>query len=142
MVHANDLADRPEQFSDDFRAILGYGAGLPAVRLVRAQRDIAAAQQRIRVAFADLDAVVMPTTPQTAFDFSEAVPVNQADLTAIANLTDRPAVSVPMGFADNGLPLGLQLVGPRFGEAATLRYARAYELAAGHDMRLRDSAFA
>ena len=142
VAHAADLADRPEQFSDEFRAMLGYGARLPAVRLVRAQREIAAAQQRIRVAFADLDAVVMPTTPQTAFDFSEAVPVNQADLTAIANLTDRPAVSVPMGFAANGLPIGLQVVGPRFGEAAILRYACAYELAAGHVMRVRDSAFA
>ncbi len=135
VVHAADLAERPEQLSDELRAMLGYGAALPAVRLVRAQRDIAAARARIMATFADLDAIVMPTTPQTAFDFSDPVPVNQADLTAIANLTDRPAVSVPMGFASNGLPMGLQVLGRAFGEAAILRVARAYELAANHDMR-------
>lgn len=135
VVHADDLAARPEQFSDQFRAMLTYGASLPATRVVQAQRDIAAAQVRVRKAFGDLDALVMPTALQTAFDFAAAVPDNQADLTAIANLTDRPAVSVPMGFSPEGLPMGLQFLGRPFGEDAILRYARTYELAVGHDMR-------
>lgn len=135
VVHADDLADRPEQLSDEFRAMLTYGASLPATRLVQAQRDIAAACVRVRTAFADLDTLVMPTALQTAFDFGTPVPDNQADLTALANLTDRPAVSVPMGFSSDKLPMGLQFLGIPFGEAAILRYARTYELAAGHDMR-------
>jgi len=137
VAHAADLAERPDELSDTFRAMLLYGASLPATRIVEAQRDIAAAGVLVAGAMAELDALVMPTAPQTAFDFNEEVPVNQADLTSIANLTDRPAVSVPMGFSSNGLPMGLQFLGRRFGEAAILRFARAYELAAGHDMRPR-----
>lgn len=135
VVHADDLANRPEHLSEAFRGMLNYGASLPATRVVQAQRDIAAARVRVRRAFADLNALVMPTALQTAFDFSAPVPDNQADLTALANLTDRPAVSVPMGFSPAGLPMGLQFLGHAFGEAAILRYARTYELAAGHDMR-------
>jgi Asp-tRNA(Asn)/Glu-tRNA(Gln) amidotransferase A subunit family amidase len=96
---------------------------------------IAAARVRILKAFGNLDALIMPTALQTAFDFDDPVPDNQADLTAIANLTDRPAISVPMGLSPDGLPMGLQFLGLPFGEAAILRYARAYEVAAGHDMR-------
>lgn len=137
IAHADDLAARPDQLSDEFRAMIAFGAGLPATKLVKAQRDIAAASLLVARAFDGLDALVLPTAPQTAFDFADGVPANQADFTSIANLTDRPAVSVPMGFAPNGLPLGLQFLGRRFGEAALLRFARAYELAADHDMRPR-----
>jgi aspartyl-tRNA(Asn)/glutamyl-tRNA(Gln) amidotransferase subunit A len=137
VVHADDLANRADQFSDGFRAMLSFGASLPATRLVQAQRDIAAARARVQKAFGDLDALVMPTALHTAFDFDDPVPDNQADLTALANLTDRPAVSVPMGLSPEGLPMGLQFLGLPFGEAAILRFARTYELAAGHDMRPR-----
>ena len=134
-VHAEDLADRASTLSDGLRTMLSFGASLPATRLVQAQRDIAAARVRVLKAFGNLDALIMPTALQTAFDFDDPVPDNQADLTAIANLTDRPAISVPMGLSPDGLPMGLQFLGLPFGEAAVLRYARAYEVAAGHDMR-------
>ncbi len=137
VVHAADLAERPDLLSDTFRAMLSFGAGLPATRLIQAHRDIAAARILVAEALQGLDGLVLPTAPQTAFDFADEVPVTQADLTSIGNLTDRPAVSVPMGFSTAGLPMGLQFVGHRFGEAAILRYARAYERAAAHDMRPR-----
>jgi aspartyl-tRNA(Asn)/glutamyl-tRNA(Gln) amidotransferase subunit A len=137
VVHADDLANRADQLSDGFRAMLSFGASLPATRLVQAQRDFAAARVRVHKAFGDLDALIMPTALHTAFDFDDPVPDNQADLTALANLTDRPAVSVPMGLSPEGLPMGLQFLGLPFGESAILRFARTYELAAGHDMRPR-----
>lgn len=137
VVHAEDLTGRPDQLSDGLRTMLSFGASLPATRLVQAQRDIASARVRVQKAFGNLDALIMPTALQTAFDFDAPVPDNQADLTAIANLTDRPAVSVPMGLSPGGLPMGLQFLGRPFGEAAILRFARAYELADGHDMRPR-----
>ena len=135
VVHAEDLADRAGTLSDGLRTMLSFGASLPATRLVQAQRDIAAARVRVLKAFGNLDALIMPTALHTAFDFDDPVPDNQADLTAIANLTDRPAVSVPMGLSPGGLPMGLQFLGLPFGEATILRFARAYELAVGHDMR-------
>ncbi|WP_353194238.1 amidase [Pusillimonas noertemannii] len=47
------------------------------------------------------------------------------------NLTQQPAASIPCGFSSQGLPIGMQIVGPRFGDALVLRAARAYEMAAG-----------
>ena len=43
------------------------------------------------------------------------------------NLTQQPACSIPCGLTEAGLPIGLQLVGPMFGDALVLRAARAYE---------------
>jgi aspartyl-tRNA(Asn)/glutamyl-tRNA(Gln) amidotransferase subunit A len=43
------------------------------------------------------------------------------------NLTQQPAVTVPCGLTRAGLPMGLQIVGPMFGDALVLRAARAYE---------------
>jgi aspartyl-tRNA(Asn)/glutamyl-tRNA(Gln) amidotransferase subunit A len=46
------------------------------------------------------------------------------------NLTQQPAASVPCGLTSQGLPAGLQIVGPRFADALVLRAARAFEKAA------------
>jgi aspartyl-tRNA(Asn)/glutamyl-tRNA(Gln) amidotransferase subunit A len=46
------------------------------------------------------------------------------------NLTKQPAASIPCGLTSQGLPAGLQIVGPRYGESLVLRAARAYEKAA------------
>jgi aspartyl-tRNA(Asn)/glutamyl-tRNA(Gln) amidotransferase subunit A len=43
------------------------------------------------------------------------------------NLTQQPAITVPCGLTSKGLPMGLQIVGPMFGDALVLRAARAYE---------------
>jgi aspartyl-tRNA(Asn)/glutamyl-tRNA(Gln) amidotransferase subunit A len=43
------------------------------------------------------------------------------------NLTQQPAITVPCGLMSKGLPMGLQIVGPMFGDALVLRTARAYE---------------
>lgn len=43
------------------------------------------------------------------------------------NLTQQPAISIPCGLTTAGLPVGMQIVGPAFGDALVLRAARAYE---------------
>jgi aspartyl-tRNA(Asn)/glutamyl-tRNA(Gln) amidotransferase subunit A len=45
------------------------------------------------------------------------------------NMTGQPAASIPCGFTADGLPVGLHIVGPMYGEAVVLRIARAYERA-------------
>ena len=52
-------------------------------------------------------------------------------LTGPFDLTGQPAISVPCGFTDDGLPVGLQLVGRRFEEALVFRAAHAYETGSG-----------
>lgn len=81
-----------------------------------------------------LDALLTPTTPTTAFPMGEvygdSVLMQYADqLTVPANHAGIPGLSMPVGFADDGLPIGAQLLGPDFSEASLLRIGRAYELA-------------
>ena len=83
-------------------------------------------------AFEKVDAVAMPTTPTTAFRLGERsddpLQLYVGDVfTASANLTGLPAVSVPCGRDDAGLPVGLQLIGRAFDEETLIRIGAAYE---------------
>lgn len=81
-----------------------------------------------------LDALLTPTTPTTAFPieavYGDSVLMQYADqLTVPANHAGVPGLSIPSGFDSDGLPIGIQLLGPDFSEATLLRIARAYEQA-------------
>ncbi len=85
-------------------------------------------------ALARCDVLVAPTTPTTAFRLGEKVddPLQMylADLFTLAlSLAGLCGVSVPCGFDQNGLPIGLQIMGRAFDEATVLRMAHAYEQA-------------
>jgi aspartyl-tRNA(Asn)/glutamyl-tRNA(Gln) amidotransferase subunit A len=81
-----------------------------------------------------LDALLTPTTPTTAFPmgavYGDSVLMQYADqLTVPANHAGVPGLSIPTGFDEDGLPIGVQLLGPDFSEAALLQIGRAYEKA-------------
>ena len=81
-----------------------------------------------------LDAILTPTTPSPAFPigdvYGDSVLMQYADqLTVPANHAGVPAISIPAGFNPDGLPIGVQLIGPDFSEGRILRVARSYELA-------------
>ena len=83
-------------------------------------------------AFADVDVLVGPTTPSTAFAIGEKAdnPLEMylSDVfTVTANLAGLPGISVPCGRDDTGLPVGLQIIGPALGEAKILKAARLIE---------------
>jgi len=89
------------------------------------RRDYERALERV-------DAVAMPTTPTPAFKLGEKTddPLQMylADVfTVSANLAGLPAISVPCGFSEDKLPIGLQLTGRAFDEATLLRTADAYQ---------------
>jgi aspartyl-tRNA(Asn)/glutamyl-tRNA(Gln) amidotransferase subunit A len=81
------------------------------------------------------DILVTPTVAVLPFDAGDLVPVGYVPDDWLAwtpftypfNLTGQPAISLPCGFTAQGLPVGMQIVGPLFGERAVLRAARAYE---------------
>ena len=133
--HAGDLAERPEQLSDGLRKALEFGRDAGVGRMIWAERMVADLMVRLRGAFEGLDALVLPTTLEAAFTFDQGAPDAQADFTAIASMAGLPAVTVPMGVTGDGLPLGLQLIGRAFADAEVLRLARAFERAAGLDLR-------
>jgi aspartyl-tRNA(Asn)/glutamyl-tRNA(Gln) amidotransferase subunit A len=71
---------------------------------------------------------LMPTAPQTAFAHGRA-PANQADFTALANIAGLPALALPAGWSEDGLPVSLQLVGAAASEATLLTVARQLDKA-------------
>ena len=81
--------------------------------------------------FQKVDAIISPTTPTTAFKIGEktedplSMYLNDI-LTIPANMAGLPGMSVPCGFVD-GLPTGLQIIGPRFSEARLYDIGMAYE---------------
>ena len=81
-----------------------------------------------------LDALLSATTPDTAFSmgdvYGDSVLMQYADqLTVTANHAGVPAISIPAGIRQNGLPIGVQLIGPDFSELSLLRIARNFEMA-------------
>ena len=85
-------------------------------------------------AFADVDAIACPVAPTTAFRIGEKsenpLEMYLSDIfTVPVNLAGVCAVSVPCGFDDGNLPIGLQLIGPHLGEAQIVHVAHAYERA-------------
>ncbi|WP_050181914.1 Asp-tRNA(Asn)/Glu-tRNA(Gln) amidotransferase subunit GatA [Domibacillus robiginosus] len=80
------------------------------------------------------DVIIGPTTPTPAFKIGEIIddPLTMYAndiLTIPVNLAGVPGISVPCGFAENGLPLGLQIIGRHFDEKNVYRVAHAYEQA-------------
>ncbi|MBW4437412.1 MAG: Asp-tRNA(Asn)/Glu-tRNA(Gln) amidotransferase subunit GatA [Pleurocapsa minor GSE-CHR-MK-17-07R] len=85
-------------------------------------------------AFQQVDVIAAPTTPKTAFPFgantSDPLQMYLEDVfTLPASMAGVPGMSVPCGFDQDGLPIGLQLIGPAFGEENVLRAGHAYEQA-------------
>ncbi len=83
------------------------------------------------------DLLLMPTLPVAAFPAGQVAPdkrggkqwIDWTPWTYPFNLSRHPAASIPCGLTSAGLPAGLQIVGPMYGEAAVLRAARAFEYA-------------
>jgi aspartyl-tRNA(Asn)/glutamyl-tRNA(Gln) amidotransferase subunit A len=75
--------------------------------------------------------LLMPTTPQAAFAHGSQAPASQADFTGLANIAGLPALAVPAGRDDDGLPVGVQLVGPAGSESRLIALARTLEPALG-----------
>ena len=108
-----------------------YGKAQAARTLIR---------QDFEEAFKDVDLIVTPVMPTTAFKLGEKAddPLQMylSDIYTISvNLAGLPAIALPCGFSSAGLPIGLQIIGRPFEEEAVLRAAHAYEQLT--DWRLR-----
>jgi aspartyl-tRNA(Asn)/glutamyl-tRNA(Gln) amidotransferase subunit A len=114
-------------------ARMGAGYGLLDYLAAMAERDrVRSIMSRFHERY---DLLLTPSLPLTAFDVGMDTPVdphgqswaNWTPFTYPFNLTGQPAASVPCGLAPDGLPIGLQIVGPRYADALVLRAARAFE---------------
>ncbi len=137
-----DLADmyattRSAGFGDEVkrRILLGtfvLSAGYYDAYYGRAQCVRTLLRSDFEAAFADVDVVIGPTSPTTAFRIGEKtedpLAMYLTDVfTVTANLAGLPGISVPCGSDADGLPIGLQIIGPPLGEDRILKAARLVE---------------
>lgn len=119
------------------RIMLGtyaLSAGYYDAFYLKAQKVRTLIQNDFHNAFQKVDALITPTTPEAAFKIGEK---NQDPITMYlndiftinANLAGLPGISLPNGFSQNGLPLGLQILGKHFAEETILQIAYAFEQA-------------
>ena len=132
----NTLSPAQQDLADpDFRAQALLGAPLSALDIQQLNLRRGALGAHMRQFMQRYDLLLTPAVAIPAFDVR---PAGQAPMTPESmlgwtpfsypfNLTQQPACSMPCGLTQDGLPIGLQLVGPMFGDALVLRAARAYE---------------
>jgi len=119
----------------DFRAEAELGARYSALDVHRLQLRRGELGSHMRQFMERFDLVATPSVAVPAFDARPAghSPMDPAAMLGWTpfsypfNLTQQPACTIPCGLTREGLPIGLQLVGPMFGDALVLRAARAYE---------------
>jgi aspartyl-tRNA(Asn)/glutamyl-tRNA(Gln) amidotransferase subunit A len=117
------------------REIAAAGAELPLLDYLAAVRDREQLGVRMNRFHERWDLLLTPALPLAAFAVGLEIPFKNdgshwpdwTPFTYPFNLTRQPAISVPCGLTSAGLPAGLQIVGPSYGDAAVLRAARAFE---------------
>ncbi|WP_030770838.1 amidase [Streptomyces sp. NRRL F-2664] len=136
--HARTLRAVPDLYGADVRVLLEAGELMTAGDYLRAQRARTLVRQAWREMMTAVDVIAAPTVPVTAVAAGqttvtwgdgtvESVSDAYVRLSAPANLTGVPSLTVPVGLDPRGLPIGMQLMGSPFGEAVLLRTGHAYE---------------
>jgi aspartyl-tRNA(Asn)/glutamyl-tRNA(Gln) amidotransferase subunit A len=137
--HATWLRERPQDYGEDVGARLRRGAAYSGQDVVEAQRRLARYVAEVNALLDEVDVLVAPTTPTPAWRFDtprvtlggveeENRPLGLR-LTTPFTAVGGPTLSVPCGFSAAGLPIGLQIAGRRWDEAAVLHVGHAYEQA-------------
>lgn len=136
--HAEFAAHNPELYQPETLRRILTGKNVSPAALLECRRELARARREISSVFANVDVLVTPTTPIPAPAIADLK--QDPDLlrprellllrnTRPINVWGLPAISVPCGFTEGGLPIGLQIIGPHWGEARVLQVAYAYEQA-------------
>jgi aspartyl-tRNA(Asn)/glutamyl-tRNA(Gln) amidotransferase subunit A len=136
--HAQFAARSPELYqAETLRRVL-TGKNISPETLLECRGELERARHEIASVFADVDLIVTPTTPIVAPTISELKLepnlLRPRELVLLRNtrpinVWGLPAISVPCGLTEGGLPIGLQIIGPHWGETHMLQVAYAYERA-------------
>lgn len=107
---------------------------IPRKEYIQARRELALCRRAIDAVFREVDLLVTPTVPVLAHPIGEPhegddIPEITARNTLPFDYYGIPTISIPCGFSRDGLPVGMQISGPRLGEVDVLTLAYAYERA-------------
>ena len=123
--HHERMTKSPEVYGEDVLRRLRMGQAFTSTEYSLARRKQAEMKRRMQQFFENYDLLILPSTSVTAPFIEGPDAVEQAKLltrfTAPFNLTGLPALSIPCGQAENGLPIGLQIVGPAWQEKKVLK---------------------
>ena len=140
---ANRALIKPEALWEHDQA-----AGLTGAQALNASAQRTAFYQHMLTLFERFDVLALPSAQVWPFDADQRWPAQidgramdtyhrWMEVVIYATFAGLPCISVPAGFSAAGLPMGLQLIGKPQGDAALLRLARAYEIAADEVLRVR-----
>ena len=140
--HMEWLKARGDLYDWSTRTRLESASLTPATTYIRAQRARTLVKNELMSALEDHDVIVLPASPTLAPPIAQStgspggyyqgrLDLGRRQYTSPAALAGLPAISVPCGFSDSDLPIGVQIIGRPFAEADLLRIAHRYEKAAG-----------
>ena len=132
--HEPNLKARPQDFGEITRGRFRIGALMSAADYLQAQRVRTLARREFAEVMQTVDFLVTPTMTQPAAAFEDYDPtstVRGRSFTAPFNVTGLPAISVPCGFTESGLPIGMQIAGKPFDEPGVIQAAYTYQQHAG-----------
>ena len=135
--HADWVRENLDDYGHDDRILLLTGSVMPAHYYYKAQKLRDLIRQQVLDSLGNYDALVFPTAGKTAQPIGDDPPVTSKETTSrlpflftrLFNLASCPAMSVPCGFDDNGMPVGLQIGGKPYSEETLFRIGHAYEQA-------------
>lgn len=132
MAHSRAEGFGPEVVRRILLGTYALSAGYYDAFYGQAQRVRTLVRNEFSAAYEQVDALISPTTPTTAFDIGERsadpIAMYYSDLCTIpSNLAGDPAISVPIGLDDDGLPIGFQIMAPALGEEVMYRVAAEVE---------------
>ncbi len=129
--HRERLAQHPEWFGEDVRQRLLIGRGFTSTEYALARQTQTVMKYRLGKMLREFDLLILPSTviPAPPIEGNDALEQARrlTRFTAPFNLTGLPAISIPCGFSQGGLPIGLQIISGAWKEASVLRAAQAYE---------------
>ena len=135
-VHKNYYANSPELYRPWMRERLAQAATADTCAYVEDRFALERVRRTVDDVFAEVDLLITPTTSVPPITIEEASnmspnPAGEVWLrnTRPFNAYGLPTISIPCGFTSTGLPIGLQIAGPRFGEGRVLAFAHAFEQA-------------
>jgi aspartyl-tRNA(Asn)/glutamyl-tRNA(Gln) amidotransferase subunit A len=136
--HAGKVGTSAQLYQAETVRRIRSGEKVSAAEYIERRRELEASRRSIGQVFANVDVLVTPTTPATAPEIA-GLKANPDELrptelkllrnTRPFNVWGLPAISIPCGFTQGGLPIGLQIAGPHWREDVVLRLAYAYEQA-------------
>jgi aspartyl-tRNA(Asn)/glutamyl-tRNA(Gln) amidotransferase subunit A len=130
--HQRRLRRHPEDYLPKIRSLLEEGIACPAAEYARCKEHQAGLSQQMENCVQSIDALLLPATTSPAPDVATT---GDPAFNSPWSYTGMPSVSIPAGWTDDGLPLAIQLIGRKFGEAKLISIAAWCEAALDIDRR-------